>query len=49
MAERGLRLRSGLDEALSGWKGGDSDEESHGSDMDEIEQNAEEYRRLRPY
>ncbi|KAL4266607.1 NRDE2 family protein [Pleurotus pulmonarius] len=49
MAERGLRLRSGLDEALSGWKGGDSDEESHGSEMDEIEQNAEEYRRLRPY
>ncbi|KAG9222676.1 hypothetical protein CCMSSC00406_0004590 [Pleurotus cornucopiae] len=48
MAERGLRMRSGLDEALSGWKG-DSDEESHGSDMDEIEQNAEEYRRLRPY
>lgn len=51
MVERGLRLRQGLDEALEGWdvpgteeSGGDSD-----GGEGEIEQRAEELRRLMPY
>lgn len=51
MAERGLRLRRGLDEVLEGWeiegdvsKGDESDESA-----DEIEHNAAELRRLMPY
>ena len=53
MAERGIRMRQGLDEALEGWsdptarrhvaKALDEDAE------DEIEYNARELRRLRPY
>ena len=53
MAERGVRMRKGLDEAVEGWvdtpedkrsmEGGDSGEE------DEIEYNARELRRLKPY
>ena len=51
MAERGLRLRKGLDEELDGWvapnmgRAGSEDAE----DEDEIEYNARELRRLRPY
>ena len=53
MAERGVRMRKGLDDAVEGWvdtpedkrgtEGGDSGEE------DEIEYNARELRRLKPY
>ena len=52
MAERGLRLRQGLDEALDGWAEPVAkrhlpadDEEAE----DEIEYNARELRRLMPY
>ncbi|KAI0094968.1 NRDE-2, necessary for RNA interference-domain-containing protein [Irpex rosettiformis] len=55
MAERGIRLREGLDEALEVWseshgrvKGMDDDEsEDYGEE--EIERNADELRRLKPY
>lgn len=53
MAERGIRMRQGLDEVLEGWSDpaanrhiaevGENDAE------DEIEYNARELRRLRPY
>ena len=42
MAERGLRLRQGLDEALEGWDESDAEES-------EIERQVEESRRLMPY
>ena len=47
MAERGLRLRAGLDEGLTGWKGGIEEEWESGSD--EIVDDARELRRLMPY
>jgi len=51
MVERGIRMRRGLDEALEGWIDPDEptikDREDAG-EMD-IEHNAEELRRLRPY
>ncbi|KAG6862421.1 hypothetical protein C0995_011861 [Termitomyces sp. Mi166 len=50
MAERGLRLRAGLDEGLAGWKGevdAGTDLESDGAD--EIMDSARELRRLMPY
>ena len=51
MVERGIRMRTGLDEERDGWKEAESE---HGSDedgamADEIEYNASELRRLRPY
>lgn len=51
MAERGLRLRRGLDEVLEGWEIGDDDFKGDESDesADEIEHNAKELRRLMPY
>ncbi|KAH9837066.1 NRDE-2, necessary for RNA interference-domain-containing protein [Rhodofomes roseus] len=50
MAERGIRMRRGLDEALEGWteEGGDNRAEETDTE-DEIEHNARELRRLRPY
>ena len=51
MAERGLRLRQGLDDALEGWDESgaeESDDDSDGRES-EIEQRAEESRRLMPY
>ena len=51
MAERGLRLRQGLDEALEGWDVSgreESDDDSDGGES-EIERRAEELRRLMPY
>lgn len=54
MIEKGIRMRRGLDEALEGWvvpHGGgreDQEEDDDGSE-DEIEYNARELRRLRPY
>ncbi|OBZ78739.1 Protein NRDE2 [Grifola frondosa] len=51
MAERGLRMRKGLDEAVGELVGPDGDvkEEDNGGVEDEIEYNARELRRLRPY
>ncbi|CAL1695334.1 unnamed protein product [Somion occarium] len=52
MAERGIRMRTGLDEALEGWREGGSGsdgENAEGMPEDEIEYNAAELRRLRPY
>jgi hypothetical protein len=48
MAERGLRVRRGLEEY--GWKGAEREENGldHGGE-DEIEQAADERRRLMPY
>ncbi|PFH54787.1 hypothetical protein AMATHDRAFT_134942 [Amanita thiersii Skay4041] len=54
MAERGIRMRQGVDEIVEGWtmdveeKGEDNEEGTHGT-MDEIEENARERRRLIPY
>ena len=52
MAERGLRLRQGLDEALEGWSDPATQGHLTASDEaaeDEIEYNARELRRLMPY
>lgn len=52
MVERGLRLRRGLDEELEGWvdDGGQKGARGTGEEeVDEIEYNARELRRLRPY
>lgn len=54
MIEKGIRTRRGLDEALRGWAaphGGVSMEDQDEDDgmEDEIEYNARELRRLRPY
>jgi len=51
MAEQGLRLRQGLDEALEGWDESgaeESDDDSDGGES-EIERRAEESRKLIPY
>lgn len=52
MAERGLRLRKGLDDTVEGWRtdeggvaAGEDEEEGDG----EIEERARELRRLMPY
>ncbi|KAI0080269.1 DUF1740-domain-containing protein [Panus rudis PR-1116 ss-1] len=50
MAERGLRMRRGLDEALEGWsEPGARGERVSEDEEDEIEYDARELRRLRPY
>lgn len=52
MAERGLRLRKGLDEVLDGWDMESEEGQEEGSEEGgerEIEQRAEELRRLMPY
>ncbi|KAG6911532.1 hypothetical protein DXG01_011834 [Tephrocybe rancida] len=49
MAERGLRLRTGLDESLEGWKGEIEEGPDSDSGSDEIVDNARELRRLMPY
>ncbi|KAK7694899.1 hypothetical protein QCA50_002087 [Cerrena zonata] len=50
MAERGIRMRTGLDEELEGWKDAEEDSGSEDGGMaDEMEYNASELRRLRPY
>lgn len=53
MAERGIRVRRGLDEVLQGQEdvgaGNADDSESDNDNWDEIERNAQELRRLRPY
>lgn len=54
MVERGIRLREGLDEALEGWSESHAvkprnDDESEDYGDEEIEYNADELRRLKPY
>ena len=52
MAERGIRMRRGLDEMLDGWTEDGEDnraEAQSGTEDDEIEHNARELRRLMPY
>lgn len=53
MAERGIRMRQGLEEVLEGWTMGKRVEEREGEEnneqLDEIEENARELRRLMPY
>ena len=54
MAERGIRMRQGLDEVLMGWTDPTARRQAMGSDEDEdaedeVEYNARELRRLRPY
>ena len=50
MAERGIRMRRGLDELLEGWTEEGEDNRAEESDAeDEIEHNARELRRLMPY
>lgn len=58
MAERGLRLRQGLEDvvngqeerdALRGRDNGEDEEEEDEEEEDEIEYNARELRRLKPY
>lgn len=53
MAERGLRLRKGLDDAIEGWgieEGKEDTREDEEGDGDgEIEERAKELRRLMPY
>lgn len=54
MAERGVRMRVGLDEAVGEWRenGGDArriNEEGGEDEDDEIESSARELRRLMPY
>ncbi|KAG6851218.1 hypothetical protein H0H93_015228 [Arthromyces matolae] len=49
MAERGIRLRTGLDESIEGWEGQIEAAGDWDGGMDEIEDNARELRRLMPY
>ncbi|KAI0936623.1 hypothetical protein AcW1_000813 [Taiwanofungus camphoratus] len=51
MAERGIRMRKGLDEMVEGWmeEREQRDEVNEEGMEDEIEHNARELRRLRPY
>ncbi|EMD42012.1 hypothetical protein CERSUDRAFT_110552 [Gelatoporia subvermispora B] len=52
MAERGLRMRRGLDEVVGDFGGEEKrrdEDNGSGSEMDEIEQSARERRRLMPY
>jgi hypothetical protein len=50
MAERGIRMRRGIEEFLEGWvEEGAGNEEEGGSGDDEMECNSKELRRLLPY
>ena len=49
MAERGLRLRHGLDEMLEGWQETTIEGEDNEYGEEEVEERARELRRLRPY
>jgi hypothetical protein len=49
MAERGLRLRSGLEEVIEGWEIEGVDKGGMSESEDEIEEDAKELRRLMPY
>ncbi|KAF8634417.1 hypothetical protein AX15_000868 [Amanita polypyramis BW_CC] len=51
MAERGIRMRQGLEEILEGWtmERVTEQEEEEDNELDEIEENAHQLRRLMPY
>jgi len=49
MAERGLRLRSGLEEVIERWEIEGVDKGGMSESEDEIEEDAKELRRLMPY
>lgn len=51
MAERGLRMRTALDETLGGWSGVEIDNgvEIDSGEEGDLEYNAQELRRLMPY
>ncbi|KAK7059081.1 hypothetical protein VNI00_001705 [Paramarasmius palmivorus] len=52
MAERGIRMRRGLDEVVADWKGEEEERRNNEVDYDgedEIEYNARELKRLKPY
>lgn len=48
MVERGLRIRKGLEEVIGGWDEGKGTHMEDG-ELDEIEWNARELARLKPY
>ena len=51
MAERGIRMRQGLEEVLDGWTMGrvEGEKDEENNKLDEIEEDAQELRRLMPY
>jgi hypothetical protein len=52
MAERGLRMRQGIEDVLDRWAVGmvgREKEDEDDNELDEIEENAQELRRLLPY
>lgn len=49
MAERGIRMRRNIDDFLDGWEENTMEAEKYSSGDDEIEHDAEELRRLKPY
>lgn len=49
MAERGIRMRRGLDEMVMGWHEPGWEDDSLLNDIDDIERDAREYKRLVPY
>lgn len=50
MAERGIRMRTGVDEIVQGMEiDEDKDSEEESGQEDEVEYNARELRRLKPY
>lgn len=49
MVERGLRIRKGLEEIIEGWDEGKGTHMEDGQELDEIEWDARELARLKPY
>ena len=51
MAERGIRIQQGIEEVLDGWTVGTigEKEDEDNNELDEIEESAQELRRLLPY
>ena len=49
MVERGIRMRQGLEELLEGWTMERAAEQEEDNELDEIEENARQLRRLMPY
>jgi hypothetical protein len=49
MVERGLRIRQGLEEVIEGWDEKKGSYMEGGQELDEIEWNARELARLKPY
>ena len=49
MGEKGIRTRKNLEERLEGWTEAKKGEETESGEEDEIEYNARELKRLKPY